>query len=102
MKNIKHEVIHFFLGVEDLNDEAEEVRRLSICESCEVFNQDTRQCDEAKGGCGCFMDVKVKLKTNKDGFFGKIVKTHCPMGKWGQDDKKTANLYRKKKGMELL
>ena len=32
--------------------------RISICEGCDLFKQDTRQCSI----CDCYMDSKVKAK----------------------------------------
>lgn len=41
--------------------------RLSICKSCEFFNQVQQRC----GKCGCYMAVKTYLKAER-----------CPIGKW--------------------
>lgn len=53
----------------------ESKERIKICESCEIFNHDSRRCSpkelNGKRGCNCFMDVKTKLKHSK-----------CPVGKW--------------------
>jgi hypothetical protein len=47
----------------------EDVRkqRLEICKSCEHFIKITHQCTK----CGCFMDLKTKLRT-----------ATCPINKW--------------------
>lgn len=45
-------------------------QRMSICKSCEDFNNKTSQCRR----CGCFMSAKTKLKHGS-----------CPIGKWGKD-----------------
>jgi hypothetical protein len=37
--------------------EAVKQERLQICEKCELFKSDTRQCSV----CSCFMDVKASL-----------------------------------------
>ena len=41
--------------------------RISICKSCEFYNQTLRVCSD----CKCFMPVKTMLKWAK-----------CPKGKW--------------------
>jgi hypothetical protein len=42
-------------------------KRMSICNDCDRLIPITHQCKE----CGCFMKMKVKLKT-----------ATCPLGKW--------------------
>jgi len=49
--------------------EEEAARRISICESCEYFDAGPRRCKHL--GCGCYLDAKVKLKTE-----------HCPVNRW--------------------
>lgn len=51
------------------SSEEEVIRRISICESCELFRHNDRRCSHES--CGCFMDVKVKLKS-----------ASCPLGLW--------------------
>lgn len=51
---------------ERLSDE-EAGKRLDICKACPELIQLTTQCKK----CGCFMNVKTKLKMAK-----------CPIGKW--------------------
>lgn len=41
-------------------DVATIIERKKICESCEVY--DFGICDKQKGGCGCILAFKVKLK----------------------------------------
>jgi len=94
--NLKKSAVKFFLAVEELNDPVESKRRLSICRGCDQFRKDSQTC----GVCGCYMDIKTGLKTNRDGVLGKIVKTHCPLGRWG--DKETANKYRKLRDEPLI
>jgi len=89
---IKKTAAKFFLAVEELPDIKEADRRMNICLGCDKFRNDDQTC----GVCGCFMDVKTKLKTNHDGLFGKVIETHCPLGRWG--DKEIANKYRRLKG----
>lgn len=89
-------VAKFFLAVEDLNDSEQEAIRWQTCQTCPKFKEGSGQC----GVCGCFMDVKTKLKTNRDPELLKIVTTHCPLGKWG--DLEIANMYRIEKGLEPL
>lgn len=44
-------------------------RRLSICESCELFRPSDRRCSHSS--CGCFMDVKAWQSS-----------ANCPMNFW--------------------
>jgi hypothetical protein len=41
--------------------------RLEICNSCDEYIKLTHQCKV----CGCFMELKTKIKISK-----------CPLGKW--------------------
>lgn len=87
----------FFLAVEEHNDKELTEFRLSVCQSCDQFDREDRTCTV----CGCFMDIKAPLRTNKTAVFGgKIEETHCPLGRW--NDKETANLYRALAGKPLL
>jgi hypothetical protein len=42
--------------------------RLSICRTCDFFNQTSTRCSK----CGCFMEYKSLL-----------LYVDCPIGKWG-------------------
>ena len=71
--------------------------RLNICRACENFEKEMEQC----GVCGCFMDIKTTLFTNRNPHAaGRIEITHCPLGKWM--DKHIANAYRKADNKVLL
>jgi hypothetical protein len=48
-------------------EESEAKKRFDICLSCDRLIQMTKQCRE----CGCFMNMKAKLK-----------EASCPIGKW--------------------
>ena len=61
-------------------DEETERNRMKICNNCEVFNTETRLCDSARGGCGCFVDIKTKYLEIDFANFKETVK--CPLGKW--------------------
>ena len=52
------------------------LKRIEICEKCELFNVVSRTCDV----CGCFMDIKTKLEfpVNEKG----ISIGGCPEKKW--------------------
>mgnify|MGYP005991554949 CR=1 FL=1 len=90
-------VARYFLAVEKLNDPELEEMRMNTCMGCDKFRQDNKTCNE----CGCWMDVKTGLKTNRDpDLAGEIVETHCPLGRWG--DVELANQYREEKGLPLL
>lgn len=49
--------------------EEEALRRLALCEACELFDADKRICLHQK--CGCLLDRKVTWAEQK-----------CPLGKW--------------------
>jgi len=56
------------LGV-DAADEATMAKRKALCLKCPIY--DFGVCVEEKGGCGCFVAAKIKLKGEE-----------CPKGKW--------------------
>ena len=56
------------LGI-GIADTATIMRRRHICEACPVYEFGV--CDEAKGGCGCFLAAKVRVASES-----------CPMEKW--------------------
>lgn len=71
--------------------------RMNVCRACEHFESEMEQC----GKCGCFMDIKTRLFTNRNPKnAGRIEITHCPLGKW--QDKHIANAYLKLDEKELL
>lgn len=47
------------------------VKRYSICQDCEHFDEETTRCDE----CGCYMKLKVNVAASK-----------CPIDKWDKYD----------------
>ena len=49
-------------------------RRMNICLSCDVLDKNTGVCQKHKGGCGCYIPAKVKLKQE-----------FCPLGKWSKE-----------------
>lgn len=46
------------------------LKRISICKSCDKFNEVLQQCKE----CGCFLQIKTAWATEK-----------CPLDKWGSE-----------------
>jgi len=63
-------------------------KRLAACNQCENYDQEHKQCTV----CGCFMDVKTTLVTNRNPHAGgRIEITHCPLGRW--DDLHIAQMY---------
>jgi len=56
------------LGI-DAADEETMAERKALCLSCPIY--DFGVCVEEKGGCGCFVAAKVKLKSEA-----------CPLDKW--------------------
>lgn len=72
-------------------------QRISTCEGCDKFNAEERTC----GVCGCFMDIKAGLTTNRNPEKNlRIEFTHCPLGRW--NDKHIANYYRLLDNISLL
>lgn len=55
------------LNKENYIEKIESEKRINVCLSCEDLIKLTRQCKR----CGCFMNLKTKLKDAK-----------CPIGKW--------------------
>ena len=53
-----------------IHDEDIIKRRLDICKGCEFLFKPTNTCKK----CGCFMDVKTKIATQR-----------CPVGKWEKE-----------------
>lgn len=89
--------IELALKVEPLDDKILENERLDTCKKCENYDINNDKC----GVCGCYMEIKVGLKYNRNPKKGgRIEITHCPMGKW--NDIETANVYRKIDGLSSL
>lgn len=85
---IKQGLAKFFLAVKDLEDGQLAKQRYDTCKSCERYVPETDQCNV----CGCYMSIKTTLETNRDPELGgKIVETHCPLGRWG--DKELSDYY---------
>lgn len=55
-------------------DSEEQQIRYRICESCEFFRPKIKNCSK----CGCFMEVKTRLKHAK-----------CPVGFWEIEELRT-------------
>jgi hypothetical protein len=93
---------NMFLLVEKLNDDAEQARRLSICEANAggCYKEETDQCSE----CLCFMKVKTgMLKHRNVKAQLRVEVTHCPLAKWGGvDELEIVNHYRRIDGKEIL
>ena len=49
--------------------------RLSICESCDLFDADSKRCNS----CGCFVNIKATWASES-----------CPEGKWTAEKKKSS------------
>jgi len=84
------------LGVQEHGIAELTAARLNTCQGCEHFNPKFQQC----GVCGCFMDVKATLLTNRNPAAGRVEITHCPLGQWF--DAHIANMYRAMDGKEPL
>lgn len=87
--NIVKAAAKVLLSVEEHGNKALTEFRMNQCRGCDKFNEETQQC----GICGCYMDVKTTLATNRNPEkFGRIEITHCPTGNWG--DAVIANIYK--------
>ena len=53
--------------------EADQEKRLNICEGCEMMNKETRKCK----GCGCFIDEKTRVLS-----LPFMDNEKCPKNKW--------------------
>lgn len=85
------------LSVEPLNDPVVQSFRMNTCRSCGKFDPSDQTCTV----CGCFMDVKTTLLTNRNPKrLGRVEETHCPEGRW--NDKEIANYYRQLDGKPVL
>lgn len=65
--NIYHVVKDELTGNATYVDTDEQIRRVTICDTCPRLFTLTRNCKE----CGCFVDLKTKYE-----------KSTCPLGKW--------------------
>ena len=96
-KAIKNFIVKNILSIEKLEDDVIKELRYAKCKGCPMYDAEKDIC----GVCGCLMDIKTGLLTNRNPkAFGRIEKTHCPLGTW--NDKETANFYRKKDNLEIL
>lgn len=71
VNNLKNSIINNVSSVYNGNalnvSEEEAKKRLSICKSCEFFDQSRQRCSQ----CGCKLAIKTYLKAEK-----------CPINKW--------------------
>ncbi len=76
---LKKALAYAFLADQEHGQQALTTARLKTCEGCPNYKQETKQC----GVCGCFMDIKAPLATNRNPMkLGRIEVTHCPKGLW--------------------
>lgn len=95
---LKKELADKLLSVREHGSEVKTKTRLAICNGCPNYDKEEKRCKV----CTCFMEVKAKLEYNRNPFEFRIEKTHCPEGRWGEEDKEIANHYRKIDGKELI
>jgi hypothetical protein len=103
-------LIRSIVSIEHVS-EVQKKERLATCTDCpkrKIKNNGDEVCTE----CGCFIDLKAPLKTNKNP--KKLMRfeiTHCPLGKWKyldnegvwhENDKEVANYFREIDGKPLL
>jgi len=84
------------LGVQEHGSPQLAEYRMNICRGCEHFRPEHQNC----AVCGCFMDVKTTLLTNRNLGENRVEITHCPNGFWA--DIHIANMYRTLDGKEPL
>ena len=85
------------LSVEKSNNPFIVRARYETCKRCRRFDAERKRCTV----CGCCMETKVRLMTNKNPKrFARVEITHCPLGLWG--DRVIADLYRRIDGLEPL
>ncbi len=97
VKKLVQTIAKIVLSVREHEDKDLKDYRLSVCRKCDKYDQENDKCTV----CGCWMDIKTGLATNKDPeLMGEVVITHCPLGRWG--DLELANIYREIKGQEPL
>lgn len=75
--------------VEEHNDRSVELARLKVCKgfndvpACPRYNKGFDQCME----CKCIIAAKAKSLTNRNPKkWGRIELTHCPLGKWNDEE----------------
>lgn len=83
--DIKHTLADALIVGQKVGDEVA-AWRMAICRVCE------HRRDNVCGVCGCFLDLKTKSATNFNPSKMRYEITHCPLGKW--DDEEVANHYR--------
>ena len=99
MGGIIQRLAKVLLAVKEHKSESITKTRLAICAVCPNYDEEKKKCRV----CGCFMEVKATLEQNRNpSAKGRIEITHCPEGRWGEQDKKIANFYREKDGKELI
>lgn len=73
-------LVYNLLVEEDLNDEEILAMRKDACKRC-AFN-DGLSCTR----CGCILEIKQPAKTNLNIHSGRMEVTHCPEGKWNDEN----------------
>ncbi len=79
-------------------DEQTAKQRYQVCKSCDKYDQSEDKCTV----CGCFMETKTAMKIHNNFFKNRLEATHCPLGRWGAEDKQIANEYRALDGLEKI
>jgi hypothetical protein len=79
---LRNKIISYALG-DTFVTEQEAQQRLDICNRCEDLLSD-RSCKH----CTCYVDIKAEMKTNINPRTLKYEITHCPIGKWNDDEVK--------------
>ena len=97
-RSLKRHLVESFIIVKKLDDPEIAKMRFDICLGCKYLRKEDLKCRK----CKCYMDMKSKTEINEDitVFPPTQEITHCPEGFWGDAD--IANIYRRKKGLELI
>lgn len=67
--NLKNAAVDFWQDGMALASDEQQAHRLAVCSACPI--QTDGWCDDAKGGCGCKLRLKIKARA-----------AYCPAGKW--------------------
>lgn len=68
--------------VDELTDQWLIDFRINTCMGCEKISENKETCTM----CNCYVEVKAESLTNRVKKLREIQVTHCPLGKWGDED----------------
>lgn len=80
IQRIERAIVKTVIILDKVEDKAKIDFRLRCCDTCE-HNLGT-----SCALCGCYIDLKAESLTNVNTDTGKIEITHCPDGRWADED----------------